>query len=152
MIELDIDYLISSSNKNLQGIPGFSFIIAKRNELEKCKNNQKSVSLDLYDQWNYLEKNNGGFRFTSPVHAIKAFNQALVELEFEGGILERFKRYNKLKSILVEGMINMNFKPLDLKGYAGPIITTFHEPKCPKFNFLNFYNLLKEKKCVIYPG
>jgi len=152
MKELDIDFLVSSSNKNLQGVPGFSFVIAKLQELENCKNNQKSVSLDLYDQWSYLERTKGGFRFTSPVHAIRALYQAILELEEEGGVSKRFKRYTRMHNILVDGMIDMNFKPIDLNGYDGPIITTFHSPKSKNYDFERFYNLLKKRRCVIYPG
>jgi len=149
---LNIDYLISSSNKNLEGVPGFSFVIAKISELKKCKEYRKSLSLDLFDQWKYLEDTKGGFRFTSPVHSIKAFNQALKELEIEGGVEKRFKRYSNMQTKLLNGMINLGFKPLDLKIYQGPIITTFLNPKDSNYDFDKFYNLLKEKKCVIYPG
>lgn len=150
--KFDIDYLVSSSNKNLEGVPGFAFIVAKISELEKCKNNTKSLSLDLYDQWKYLDNTKGGFRFTSPVHAIKAFNQAILELEQEGGVLKRFERYTQMQTALSEGMIKLGFKPLDLKGYQGPIITTFMSPQDKNYNFNKFYNNLKDRKCVIYPG
>ena len=150
--QLDIDFLVSSSNKNLEGVPGFAFVIAKVSELSKCKENRKSLSLDLYDQWNYLEKTHGGFRFTSPVHAIRAFNQALIELDLEGGVEKRFQRYTNMQRILSEGMVKLGFEPLDLKGHQGPIITTFMNPKDSKYDFDRFYNLLKDKKCVIYPG
>ncbi len=152
MKELEIDFLVSSSNKNLQGVPGFSFVLGKISELNKCKNNQKSVSLDLYEQWSYLDKTNGGFRFTSPVHAIRALNQAIVELEEEGGVYERYKRYTRMQKILLNGMIDMNFKPINLNGHDGPIITTFHSPKDKNYNFEKFYNCLKDRRCVIYPG
>ena len=80
--DLDIDFLISSPNKCLQSVPGFSYVIAKVSELEKCKSNARSVSFDLYEQWCHLEKSNG-FRFTSPTHTIVAFNQALKEFDEE---------------------------------------------------------------------
>ena len=153
MNETNIDFMISSSNKNFEGVPGFSFIIAKKEELNKCKNNApKSHSLDMWDQYNYFEKNNGGFRFTSPVHCIRAFDQALKELKQEGGIQERFKRYTHLNNVLIKGMEKMNFKTLNLKGYQGPIITTFHSPICKKYDFELFYEKLKDLGCVIYPG
>jgi len=53
---LHIDFLISSANKCIQGVPGFGFIIARKDELEKCKGQARSLSLDLYDQWNTMEK------------------------------------------------------------------------------------------------
>ncbi len=149
--DLDIDFLISSPNKCLQSVPGFSYVIAKVSEVEKCKSNARSVSFDLYEQWCHLEKSNG-FRFTSPTHTIVAFNQALKEFDEEGGVSQRFKRYSRMQKILSDGMVELNFKPIDLKGYQGPIITTFHSPRDKNYNFEKFYNALKEKNCVIYPG
>ena len=66
--ELGIDFLISSSNKCIQGVPGFGFIIARRSELMHCKGVARSLSLDIYDQWETMEKGNGKWRFTSPTH------------------------------------------------------------------------------------
>jgi len=153
MSNLDIDFLISSSNKNLEGVPGFSFIIANKNQLDKCKSiPARSLSLDLYKQYRYLEDSKGGFRFTSPVHCIRALSVAIRELKLQGGVKERYKRYCEMQQRLVEGMKEMRFRELDLKGYQGPIITTFHTPNCPKFNFNKFYERLKDHGCVIYPG
>lgn len=150
--ELNIDYLVTSSNKNLQGVPGFGICIAKKESLNKCKGNATTLSLDLYDQYTYLDKTNGGFRFTSPVHVVRALNQAIIELKEEGGIEARFKRYSEMQSTLSEEMVKLGFKPLDLKGYQSPIITTFHNPTDTNYDFEKFYNSLKEKKCIIYPG
>ncbi len=66
-------FLISSANKCIQGVPGFGFVIAKRDELLKCKGQGRSLSLDLYDQWETMEKQNGKWRFTSPTHVVHAF-------------------------------------------------------------------------------
>ena len=44
---LDIDYLISSENKCIQGVPGFGFVIAKLEKLLACEGNARSLSLDL---------------------------------------------------------------------------------------------------------
>lgn len=153
MYELGIDFLISSSNKNLEGVPGFCFIIANKYELDNCRSNSpRSLSLDMYEQYNYLESSKGGFRFTSPVHSIRAFSRAIKELKQQGGIKNRYKRYSEMQQKLVEGMKEMKFKVLELKEYQGPIIITFLTPKCPKYNFDKFYEKLKEQGCVIYPG
>lgn len=151
--EMDVDFLISSANKNLEGVPGFSFIIAKKAELEKCKNiAPRSLSLNCYEQVVYNDNSKGEFRFTSPVHCIRALDEAFNELEEEGGILERCKRYSAMQKRISEGMAKLNFKQLDLKGFQGPIITTFIEPKCTKYDFTKFYDELKNEKCVIYNG
>jgi 2-aminoethylphosphonate-pyruvate transaminase len=106
----------------------------------------------MYDQWKFSENSNGSFRFTPPVHAIRSFYEALQETKDEGGLNARFLRYQENQRVLVEGMQKLGFKVLDLMGYQGPVITTFHSPKCPNYDFEKFYNLLKAKKFVIYPG
>ena len=77
-----IDFIISSANKCIQGVPGFSFIIARRDLLEASAGKARSLSLDLYDQWKTMEVD-GKWRFTSPTHVVLAFAQAMKELEEE---------------------------------------------------------------------
>ena len=74
--ELGVDFMISSANKCIQGVPGFGFVIAKRSQIEKCQGLARSLSLDLYDQWHHMEINQGKWRFTSPTHTVRAFYQA----------------------------------------------------------------------------
>ena len=63
---MDVDFIVSSANKCIQGVPGFGFIIAKKETLLKCKGQARSLSLDLYDQWNTMENDKGKWRYTSP--------------------------------------------------------------------------------------
>ncbi len=148
---LNIGYLISSSNKCIEGIPGFSFVLAKYTELEKCKGHSRSLSLDLYDQWAGLNSN-GQFRFTPPVQSLLAFNQALKELENEGSISGRARRYAQNNSLLVGGMKELGFELYLDKEVRSYIITSFLYPAHPDFSFEVFYSKLNEKGYVIYPG
>ncbi|MGG1397220.1 2-aminoethylphosphonate--pyruvate transaminase [Bacillus salipaludis] len=149
---LNIDYLISSANKCIEGVPGFGFAIVKKDEFEKCKNNARSVSLDLYDQWKTMEEQNGKWRFTSPTHVVRAFAQALKELEIEGGIKIRASRYKNNQMVLSEGMKKLQFEPILPEELQSPIITSFYYPESENFDFKTFYQMLKEKGFVIYPG
>ncbi|USK34355.1 2-aminoethylphosphonate--pyruvate transaminase [Bacillus sp. F19] len=149
---LKIDYMISSANKCIQGVPGFGFIIAKKEEIAKCKGNARSLSLDLYDQFETMEKHEGKWRFTSPTHVVRAFFQALNELEEEGGVLARYERYKENQRRLVDGMQKMGFAALLNQENQSPIITAFLYPKDTSFTFAGFYEALKLKGFVIYPG
>ena len=151
MKKCEIDFLLSSSNKCIEGVPGFAFALCKRNELEKAKVQARSLSLDLYDQWNGLETS-GQFRFTPPTLSIMAFRQALKELEQEGGISAREKRYKANKKILDEGMAALGFKQYLRPELQGHIITSFLYPEDKNFNFELFYKKLSERGFVIYPG
>ena len=151
MKKLDIDFLVSSANKCIQGVPGFGFIIAKREKLMACKGVARSLSLDIYDQWETMEKGGGKWRFTSPTHVVRAFYQAMKELNEEGGIAARYERYKKNHRTLVDGMRAQGFKTLLPDASQGPIITSFLYPH-KDFDFKAFYLALKSKGFVIYPG
>ena len=151
MAALGIDFLISSANKCIQGVPGFGFVLARRSLLEKCKGVARSLSLDLYDQWDVMEKGHGKWRFTSPTHVVRAFMQALKELKEEGGVSARHARYCENHRRLVEGMRALNFQTLLPDSDQSPVITSFYYPT-KDFNFKDFYRKLKEKGFVIYPG
>lgn len=158
MTALNIDFLISSANKCIQGVPGFSFVLCKTKKLiELCQANAKSLSLDLFGQWNEMEKDSGKWRYTSPTHTVLAFHQALKELEHEGGIDKRALRYHENQQILTQGMQALGFHPYIEDSLQSPIITTFLEPltfpgTTKKFIFMEFYHYLKQHGFVIYPG
>lgn len=151
MAALGIDFLISSANKCVQGVPGFSFVIARRELLEHCKGIARSLSLDLFAQWDTMEKNHGKWRFTSPTHVVRAFLQALKELKEEGGIEARNRRYKANHDTLVSGMRKLGYKTLLPDPIQSPMITSFYYPS-KDFDFHDFYKKLKAKGFVIYPG
>jgi len=146
-----IEYLISSANKCIEGVPGFSFVIAHRAALLACDGYARSLSLDLLGQLKGFEKN-GQFRYTPPTHSILAFREALDELDKEGGVMARGARYQRNHKVLVEGMKKFGFRVyLDPK-LQSYIITSFYFPKDPKFTFNDFYHRLSDKGFIIYPG
>ena len=128
-----------------------SFIIARRSLMEKCKGIARSLSLDLYEQWETMEKGHGKWRFTSPTHVVRAFMQALTELKAEGGVEARHARYCENHRVLVEGMRALGYKTLLPDEQQSPVITSFYYPSAD-FNFKDFYLKLKAKGFVIYPG
>jgi 2-aminoethylphosphonate-pyruvate transaminase len=146
-----IDYLVSSANKCIEGVPGFGFVIARKEALLETDGWARSLSLNLLDQWKGLE-GNGQFRFTPPTHALLAFHQALHELEAEGGPAGRGARYYENYRILIEGMRALGFKEYLKPELQGYIITSFLYPDHPKWSFEEFYKRLNERGLVIYPG
>ena len=99
-----------------------------------------------------MEKGKGKWRFTSPTHVVRAFARALEELDLEGGVEKRFKRYDQNNRYLISQMKEMGFTPLLKEQFQSPIITAFLNPEHPDFEFKKFYNSLKRKGFVIYPG
>ena len=151
MVKDKIDVMVSSSNKCIEGIPGFSYVIVKRALLEEAKGQSHSVVLDLYEQWKGLEAN-GQFRFTPPTHALVAFRQALREHAAEGGVAARGARYKRNADVLVTRLKAMGFQMLLGDNERGPIIQTILSPGDPKFDFEKLYNGLRDRGFAIYPG
>ncbi len=151
LAENEIDFLISSSNKCIQGVPGFSFVLARRQALLAIEGRARSLSLDLLAQWQGLESD-GQFRFTPPTHALLAFRQALDELDAEGGIAARAARYRANQDSLVAGMRSLGFREYVRPELRGSILTTFLYPNQPAFDFRDFYTRLSAKGYIIYPG
>lgn len=149
--ELGIDFLVSSANKCIQGVPGFAFVICNTRKLIDSRGIARSLSLDLYEQWKTMD-NDGKWRFTSPTHVVLAFAQALRELEAEGGIEARAKRYKENNRLLIQNMKALGIRPYIGSEHQGPIITTFYYPEQHHFSFEDMYEYIKERGYAIYPG
>ncbi|HTR41381.1 MAG TPA: 2-aminoethylphosphonate--pyruvate transaminase [Pseudomonadales bacterium] len=149
--DANIDFLVSSPNKCLESVPGFCFVLARREALLANDGHARSLSLNLIDQLHGFEKN-GQFRYTPPTHALLAFEQALKELKWEGGIAVRGERYRKNHVVLIEGMTRLGFTAYLTPAMQSCIITAFHYPEDPRFQFTEFYERLSHKGFIIYPG
>jgi 2-aminoethylphosphonate-pyruvate transaminase len=146
-----VDYLIASPNKCLEGVPGFCFVLARRDRLLASEGYARSLSLNLLEQWKGFLKNSQ-FRFTPPTHVILAFDQALTELDQEGGVAARGKRYTANHQALLQGMKQLGFRSVLPPEVQSPIITAFHYPDHPAFNFQQLYRGLSDRGMIIYPG
>jgi 2-aminoethylphosphonate-pyruvate transaminase len=149
--EIHYDALVSSFNKDLEGVPGATFAICRTSALEAAAGNAHSVVLDLFDQWQFMEKT-GQWRFTPPTHVVAAFDRALEEHAAEGGVAGRGARYRRNCQVLIEGMREMGFKTLLPDVLQAPIIVTFHTPADPRFDFKTLYDRLAQRGYLIYPG
>ncbi len=149
--QVKFDAVAASSNKCIEGVPGLGFVIAREAALAECKGNATTLVLDLYDQWQNFVKT-GQYRFTPPIHVIVSFHQALAEFQEEGGQPGRGGRYAENCKVLIDGMRELGFTPLLPEKLQAPIIVTFHMPRDPKFVFQTFYDSLKDRGYVIYPG
>jgi 2-aminoethylphosphonate-pyruvate transaminase len=146
-----LDAVAASSNKCIEGVPGLGFVICRKPVLENAKGNATTLVLDLHDQWSAFVKT-GQYRFTPPIHVIVAFHQALAEFDAEGGVSGRGRRYAENCKVLIDGMRTLGFETLLPDNLQAPIIVTFHMPADKKFVFQDFYDRLKDRGYVIYPG
>ena len=155
-VELDVtripcEAIVSSANKCIEGVPGFGFVIARKTALEAAKGNAHSLSLDAHAQWATMVKT-GQWRFTPPTHVVAAFLEALRLHAEEGGVAGRGARYARNRDVMVAGMRALGFETLLGDRWLSPIIVTFFTPAHPNFAFPRFYELMKAKGFIIYPG
>jgi len=145
------DALVAASGKCIEGPPGMGFVIAKRTALEDSAGNCTSLSLDLHDQWQYMDRTTQ-WRYTPPTHVVAAFAAALETHTADGGQPARLARYERNCDMLVRSMQALGFRPFLDPAIQAPIIVTFHAPADPRYTFREFYDRVREKGYILYPG
>jgi len=147
----EFDALVAASGKCLEGPPGMGFALVRRSTLEKCAGNAHSLVLDLHDQWVNMEKT-AQWRFTPPTVIVAALHAALEQFVAEGGRAARGARYRRNCDVLIEGMTRLGFKLFLDARHQAPVIVTFVAPSDPNYDFQKFYDRVREKGFVLYPG
>jgi len=146
-----VDALIAASGKCIEGVPGMGFVIARREALEASKGNSHSLAMDLHDQWTYMQRT-GQWRFTPPTHVVAALHAALEQFKAEGGVAARGARYRRNCDTLLDGMTALGFRPFLPRAVQAPIIVTFHAPADRAYEFKAFYDKVRSRGYVLYPG
>jgi 2-aminoethylphosphonate-pyruvate transaminase len=155
-IEIDvskspIDAVVAASGKCIEGPPGMGFVIVRRAVLENSQGNSHSLAMDLHDQWTYMQKTTQ-WRFTPPTHVVAAFRAALDQFKAEGGTPARGARYQKNCDTLIDGMAALGFRTFLARNVQAPVIVTFHAPPDPAYNFKTFYEKVRGRGYILYPG
>lgn len=145
------DAVIASSGKCLEGPPGMGFVIVRRAALERSEGNCHSLSMDLYDQWVYMQKTTQ-WRFTPPTHIVAALDAAIAQYLEEGGLAARGARYARNCRTLIDGLAALGLKSFLPPAIQAPIIVTFHAPGDPRYTFKSFYDAVKAHGYILYPG
>lgn len=149
--EIAFDALIAASGKCLEGVPGMGFVFARKEALANAAGNAHSLAMDLKDQHAYMAKT-GQWRFTPPTHVVAALHEALLQYNEEGGLPARHKRYANNCQTLLDGMARLGLRSFLPAAIQAPIIVTFHAPKDPRYDFKTFYERVKAKGFILYPG
>ncbi len=145
------DAVVAASGKCLEGPPGMGFVIVRRALLERAEGNSHSLAMDLYDQWVYMQKTTQ-WRFTPPTHVVAAFDSAIAQYLEEGGLPARHARYARNCQTLIEGMGRVGLRSFLPAAIQAPIIVTFHAPDHPRYAFKSFYDAVKARGYILYPG
>jgi 2-aminoethylphosphonate aminotransferase len=148
--EWKAEYMVSSSNKCIQGMAGLVFVIFKSSLLPKLKEQKRSFYFNIYNQYVGFEKT-GQMQFTPPVQVCYALRQAMDEY-FEEGEQGRWTRYKENWEILVNGLQDMGFTFLLPYDQQSKILLAITEPKNSGYDFDKMHDYLYERGFTIYPG
>lgn len=148
--EWDAEYIVSSSNKCIQGMAGMVFVIFKENLLKKIKDTKRSFYFDIYNQYVGFEKT-GQMQFTPPVQVAYALRQAIDEYFIETEA-SRWKRYSDNYNTLYLGLLKLGFSFLLPDSQQSKILLAVKEPSHPNYNFDAMHDFLYKKGYTIYPG
>jgi 2-aminoethylphosphonate-pyruvate transaminase len=92
------------------------------------------------------------WRFTPPTHVVAAFDAAIEQYLTEGGRAARGGRYAGNCRTLIEGLERLGLKSFLPAAIQAPIIVTFHAPRSPRYEFRSFYDAVKARGYILYPG
>ena len=146
----EIDVLVFTSGKCLEGLPGIGFAVARIDRVTAAAGNAGSWSFDLSDIYAHaLRAGWGSFRFTPPVQALGAFAVALDAFDAEGGQPARLARYTENVRVLYDGVQALGLTPYLERRHQGPVIVTVHQPADPAFALQPFVDALKRRGVLI---
>jgi 2-aminoethylphosphonate-pyruvate transaminase len=149
--KMGIDFMASTSNKNIQGMAGVGFVICNKNELLKQKDwPMRSFYFNLYDQYQYFQKTKQT-RFTPPVQTFYALRQAIIETGQET-VEKRYERYTACWKILVAAVKEMGLRMLVKEENQSHLITAILNPENPAYDFDSLHDYSHEYGFTIYPG
>jgi 2-aminoethylphosphonate-pyruvate transaminase len=150
-IDLDgwnVEACASTANKCLHGVPGIAFVLVRKSALEERPSAACSVYLDLHR--NYQEQRKGHPLFTPAVQSLYALDEALRELEDDGGWEWRHEHYAALSRLVRGGLAERGVKLLLPERECSSTLSSFLLPEGVVFQEL--YERLKQAGYVIYPG
>lgn len=146
-----LKYIIASSNKNIQGMPGVGFVIGPTQSFRDLKNHPKrNYYLNIYEQFSYFEKSSQ-FRFTPPVQTIYSLRAAIDEFK-EEGVDNRYQRYKDNWKRVQKGLSSLSLETLVSEENSSFLMTTVLEPKGQGYNFTDFHIFCYKRGVTIYPG
>lgn len=146
-----IDFMASTSNKNIQGMAGIGFVFCRKEALEKTASYpMRNFYLNLWDQYQYFKKTHQT-RFTPPVQSMYSLRQAIIETKVET-ITGRYARYSACWEVLVKAVDELGLTMLVPREAQSKLITAIIEPDTPAYSFDALHDFARAHAFTIYPG
>ncbi|MBQ7563573.1 MAG: 2-aminoethylphosphonate--pyruvate transaminase [Lachnospiraceae bacterium] len=147
----NIDFCMASAQKGIQGMAGLSFIIGKRELIEKSAEYPKrSYYCNLYLQYSFFEKT-GEMHFTPPVQTVYAARQALSEY-FAEGEQAKWERHQRVFSAIHRGLDRLGFQDVIRREWQSGLVVAVRYPNDPAWDFEKVHDYCYERGFTIYPG
>lgn len=148
---MNVAALASTANKNLQGMAGVGFVIARGAEIAAARMRpRRGFYLDAVAEHDYFLAH-GQMRFTAPVQTLYALRKALDETLAEG-VAARLQRYRRCWQALIDGMEARGFRAVVPRPLQGGLITAFEAGAVEGFDFDRVHDFLLARGVTIYPG
>ncbi|MEM2143947.1 MAG: alanine--glyoxylate aminotransferase family protein [Candidatus Jordarchaeaceae archaeon] len=145
----NIDFCISNTNKCLSGLPVLSFVCAKRSAVARIRDIKPRVFyLDFLKHFDY-EENLCQTPYTPQIPLFLMLGEAVDEIIKEG-VENRIKRYQSNSLLLREKLEKMGFKFQLEKNVMSNVMTNVLIPM--NITFGEIHDELKKKGYIIYPG
>ena len=147
---LDLEAIVASPNKWLEGLPGIGLVVVKRTALAAAAGRAHSFCLDLHRQWQSFE-HDGRWRFTPPAQATAALVAALRQHEREGQAA-RLERVRRNWRCLVDGLRALGLETYLRDEVASPVIATFYAPADPNYDPERLFELMWRQGFAMFRG
>ena len=142
-------YMVAgTAGKCIQGFPGLSFVLVRKEFLERMHSYPRR-SIYLHITQYVDDEGRGKIPFTPAVQVYYAFDEALNEL-MEEGVAKRIQRYKKSATLIRDRMAKLGVKPVLTPDKQSNTITAYHLPEGVTYQSL--HDRLKEQGYVIYAG
>lgn len=147
----NIDFCMASAQKGLMAMTGLSFVIGKKDWIEKSKDYPKrSYYCNLYMQYDYFEKT-GEMHFTPPVQTIYAARQAIKEY-FEEGEGNKWARHQRVFEAIHRGLGQLGFQNVIRREWQSGLVVSVVYPDDANWDFAKIHDYCYERGFTIYPG
>lgn len=147
----NVDFCMASAQKGIQAMSGLTYVIGRRDILEKSKNFPKrSYYCNLYRQYAYFEET-GEMHFTPPVQTIYAAKQGLKEY-FEEGEQNKWARHQRIMAAIRKGIDRLGFTEALSRDVQSGLVAAINYPDDPNWDFTKIHDYCYERGFTIYPG
>jgi len=149
VVDDNIDYAISNTNKCLCGLPVLSFVCIRNAALEIHRKTSvpKSFYLDLFKHYDYAKIHQTPYTPQIPLFCM--LDKALDEL-FTEGLDNRIRRYAMNAQLLRSLLKSSGFEFYLRESQMGSIVTNVLIPENVKYE--QIHSELKKRGYLVYPG